>query len=359
MSDLILYLVMAAIGFFIGSKNRDKKDKLGWTGKVQTVAITLLVVAMGSRMGANDEVIANLSSIGLYAFIITIVVIAFCILGINIVRKLMGINEKGVMVGRGAKAGANAGATAGATNSSSAAHADSSEAASTAGAGNAGSAEALTNPDEIKGHGIDKMTIIIVIAVFLGMAFGYFCVDKVFSSFETFDHMAGLGINIGLCVLLGFVGLDLGLDETVGPNFRKVGARVLIFPIVTAICSLIAVLVCGIFMKGLSIREMLAIGAGFGWYSLAPGIIMEKGYVTASAISFMHNVMRELFSILLIPTVAKHIGYIETTGMPGAAAMDVCLPIVEKATSSNIAIYSFVSGLFLSAAVPILVPIIV
>ena len=110
---------------------------------------------------------------------------------------------------------------------------------------------------------------------------------------------------------------------------------------------------------GLSLKEALAVGAGFGWYTLAPGIIMEAGYITASAISFLHNVMRELFSILFIPLVAQKIGYIETTGMPGAAAMDVCLPIVEKATRSDIAVYSFVSGVILSILVPVLVPVII
>ena len=39
--------------------------------------------------------------------------------------------------------------------------------------------------------------------------------------------------------------------------------------------------------------------------------------------------------------------------------MDVCLPIVERATSSNTAVYSFVSGVVLSTAVPILVPLII
>ena len=66
MSDLILYLIMAAVGYFVGSRFRNKKEKLAWTGKIQTVAIILLVFTMGTRMGANDEVIKNLGPIGLY-----------------------------------------------------------------------------------------------------------------------------------------------------------------------------------------------------------------------------------------------------------------------------------------------------
>ena len=88
-------------------------------------------------------------------------------------------------------------------------------------------------------------------------------------------------------------------------------------------------------------------------------VILDAGYATASAVSFLHNVLRELLAIILIPTIADHVGYAETVALPGAAAMDVCLPIVERATNSNVAVYSFVSGVVLSFAVPILVPLIV
>ena len=101
------------------------------------------------------------------------------------------------------------------------------------------------------------------------------------------------------------------------------------------------------------------IASGFGWYSLAPGIIMDAGYITASAISFLHNVLREMAAILFIPFVAKGVGYIETTGLPGAAAMDVCLPVLEKSTKPEVAIYGFISGVILSFLVPILVPLII
>ena len=76
-----------------------------------------------------------------------------------------------------------------------------------------------------------------------------------------------------------------------------------------------------------------------------------------SAISFMHNVIREVIGILLIPVCARHLGYIECYCLPGASSMDVCLPLVEKATDSSIAVYSFVNGVVLSAAVPVLVSI--
>ena len=210
-----------------------------------------------------------------------------------------------------------------------------------------------------KKSGLNLMTVMIVIAVAVGMLIGYFVIRRVFAgNMESFENMAGLGIKIGLCLLLIFVGIDLGLDGTVIENFKRVGIRILAFPAVVVIGTLLGAGISGTLM-GLNLKESLAVGAGFGWYTLAPGIIMEAGYITASAVAFLHNVMRELFSILFIPMVAQKIGYVETTGMPGAAAMDVCLPIVEKSTRSDIAVYSFVSGVILSILVPVLVPVII
>ena len=73
----------------------------------------------------------------------------------------------------------------------------------------------------------------------------------------------------------------------------------------------------------------------------------------------MSNVMREIFSIIAIPFVAKYIGYVECASLPGAAAMDTVLPVVVGATHERVTIYSFTSGVILSLAVPILVPAIV
>ena len=72
---------------------------------------------------------------------------------------------------------------------------------------------------------------------------------------------------------------------------------------------------------GFSLREAMAVGAGFGWYSLAPGIIMDAGLIEASAVSFLHNVLREIISILFLPFVAEKIGCLH-----GRIAGDGCLP---------------------------------
>ena len=338
MGDLILYLGITLVGYILGSRLRSVRQNLGWTGKVQLVALVILVLLMGMRMGSNEEVTANISTIGVSAFLMTVVIMSFSVAAIWLARHVMKIDRYGRL-----QDGADAVETENVPEQTMKKTREESP--------------AETAEEEKKGG--NSTTIAILVSVVIGMVFGFFVIRRAFAgNMDTFDSLAGLGIKIGLCLLLIFVGMDLGLEGTVIDNFRKVGLRILVFPAAVIVGTLGGALLCSLFMD-LSVKECLAVGAGFGWYTLAPGIIMENGYVTASAVSFLHNVMRELFSIVLIPAVAKKVGYIETTGMPGAAAMDVCLPIVEKSTRSDIAVYSFVSGVILSILVPILVPAII
>jgi hypothetical protein len=160
MRDLIIYVILAAIGYFIGSKLRHKKEKLAWTGKFQTVAIVLLVLTMGSRMGANDEVIENLGSIGVYSLVVTVVILVFSIIAVFLARKVLRIDRHGLLIS-----------------------ADKSK--------DAVNKEKNSNVD---GGKIDKMTLIIIASVILGLICGYALVDKVFDSYDTFNTMAGHAI---------------------------------------------------------------------------------------------------------------------------------------------------------------------
>lgn len=344
MADLALYLGVTIIGYSFGSKLRSKRDSLLWTGKVQTVAITLLVLCMGARMGANKEITENLSTIGISAFLITVVIMLFSTAAIYIVRKLLGIDRYG-RVSQGEK-------TDDRQVFDSPAQMENTDAADL-------KEQVHAIEKEEEKQNVNMMTIVILISVIIGMLTGYFVIREMFAgNMEVFESAAGLGIKLGLCLLLIFVGIDLGIEGSVISNFKAVGLRIFAIPAAVVAGTLAAAFVMSFFLD-LTMRESLAIGAGFGWYTLAPGIIMEAGHMTASAVCFLHNVMRELFAIVLIPFVAKKIGYVETVGLPGSAAMDVCLPIVEKATRSDIAVYSFISGAILSILVPILVPVII
>lgn len=339
MADLALYLGHAVLGYIVGYFVREKKDKLEWRSKVSTIAIIVMVFSMGMRMGANDEVIDNLSSIGLYSLLITVIIFTFSLTATSLTRRALGLDSLGYLRKKGQNNG------------------KSSVTSSEISDKNQMITESEIDSAEEKEKKLDSMTIMVIMAVLLGGIIAYFLSQGTISDFEKFDHIMGLMITIGLCILLLFVGIDMGLEGTVFAQIKTVGFRVLVIPVAVIGGSLLGAVVCGIILP-LSMKEALAIGSGLGWYSLAPGIIIDHGFVVASAISFLHNIMREVLSFVLIPVVAKKIGYIETVALPGAAAMDVCLPIVERQTRSDIAIFSFVSGLVASFVVPVLVPLV-
>lgn len=305
---------------------RKFKEKMEWLGPAQTVTVLCLVLTMGLRLGANDEVVNNLDSYGLYALVITIFTIVFSIVSVAVARRAMGIDQYGLMKNERVDLEMEE------------------------------ELEVIEEEvaEEEKG-GFDRMTLWILLAVALGLALGYFLVRPQFN-YENFERGAGLAITIELLILLVFVGLDLGLAGDVISNIKSVGVRVLVIPLVIEVGTLVGAAICGLFLP-ISLRESLAIGAGFGWYSLGAGLLMDAGLMTAGAISFMHNVMRELVSIIITPTVAKKIGFVEAVAAPGATGMDVCLPIITRSTSGNIAVYSFVSGFIISMSVPLVVPL--
>lgn len=196
------------------------------------------------------------------------------------------------------------------------------------------------------------MTKLVIACVTLGMFSGYFFIPDYFIT-----EISGPLLIIGVSVLLFFAGLGLGKSGTVVEKFKKVGIRILVFPIASIIGCLLFVAIGSIFLP-MTVRESMAVASGFGWYTLAP-IILSDYSAELSAISFLHNIMREMLGIVLIPIIANRVGYIEACSLPGAAAMDVCLPVVEKATNSDTAVYAFVMGVFLTVAIPILVPLII
>lgn len=321
MNVLILYLGLTVVGYFVGAFLEKKNIVLKGTGVIQTLCIMLLVFTMGSRIGADDEIVKSLGTIGLTAFIMTLIILASSVAAVLVVRKILGFNKTGDMIKR----------------------CESAEVSQEVSSTNI----TMTNDDADDEKSGSKMTLYIVLSVAAGIIMGYLILP------DAFIDISGILIVVGLCVLLFFVGMDIGREGTIIENFKQAGWRIMIFPFVIIIGTLIGSVIGAIILP-VSVKDALCVGSGLGWYSLAPAMLAEYS-TEISAISFMHNVMRELFAILLIPFVAKRVGYIETVALPGAAAMDVCLPIVEKATKSDIAVYSFISGVVASIAVPILV----
>ena len=344
MDVLILYLSLCVLGYFLGAYLKKRNIVLKGASVLQTIALVALVFVMGARIGSEDEIVRSLDTIGLKALVITLFILAGTVLTAFVVRKLLGFDKYGNL--KKAKAAKGTDEAAKITDED-AKGTDVVNAEVCVGSCKAqGEGEILDQPAE-EAKSDKTMLLTIFIPVTLGILSGFLFLP------DWFIAASGTIIVVGLSILLFFVGIDLGTEGTIVQNFKTAGWRVILFPFVMIIGTYIGSVVAG-FVIGISAKDALCVASGFGWYTLAPAMLAEYS-IEVSAISFMHNVMRELIGLLLLPIVAKRIGHIESTGLVGAGSMDVCLPIIVRTTSGNMAVYAFIIGVVLSTSVPIMV----
>ncbi len=194
------------------------------------------------------------------------------------------------------------------------------------------------------------MSKTIILSVTAGILAGYFFVP------DSLVFLCEYLIKGGLCIILFLVGLDMGRQDNVWKEIKKVGFRVLAFPVAIIVGTLTFGALAS-FLLPMTMQETIAVSAGLGWYSLAPMMLAEYS-PALGATAFLSNVFREIAGIIFASLVAQKIGFIETIAAPGSCAMDTCLPAVISATNDRIAIYSIVSGVIVSISIPFLIQII-
>ena len=194
------------------------------------------------------------------------------------------------------------------------------------------------------------MTLRILLAVIFGALTGMFILPQGVLAYTD------LIIDIGLMLLLFFVGIDIGLNRSVFGKIKAIGFRILYIPLAIIIGSIAGSAVAGIVL-GMPFNEAGAIGAGLGWYTLS-SILVATYSSQLSAMAFIANVTRELIAFIIIPTVAKKLGFLEAIAPAGATAMDTGLPIVSRSTDPETAIIAFLTGVICTSSVPVLVPLI-
>lgn len=312
LQSLGVYILMVVLGALIGSRPSVRNRPLEWVSRLQFMALMVLILSLGVQLGANEEVISSLGTIGLSALVLTLLALGGSLLLATLLRRyVMKLDCFGLPVGE------------------------------------QGEGEVQTE----QGKADNSLTKWIVATVAAGMLAGYFLLP------ESVVAACGTAIDLGLYLLLFLVGLDMGKQGNILSDIRAAGGKVLLVPVAVVAGTLLGALAGGILLP-VGMKDAVAATAGYGWYSLAPTLLAPCS-LTVSAVAFLSNVMREIFSILAIPFVAKYVGYVECAALPGAAAMDTVLPVVVGATHERITLYSFTSGVVLSLLVPILVPAIV
>lgn len=164
-------------------------------------------------------------------------------------------------------------------------------------------------------------------------------------------------MSYALMLLLFSVGIEVGTNKTVFRKIREYNVRILVIPFGVAAGSIAGGMLLGLAL-GIPLNEAGAVSSGFGFYSVSAVILRELGGSQLGTVAFMTNMLRELMAFLIIPIVAKYCGRYAAVAPSGATAMDTTLPAIAKATDNETALMAVISGVVLTALVPVLVPLI-
>ena len=160
-----------------------------------------------------------------------------------------------------------------------------------------------------------------------------------------------------LYVLIFLVGICVGGDTRALRNILRLKARGLAVPLVAGLGSLLGAGALALGLEAVSFREGCAVGAGFGYYSLASVLASQLGGAQLGGITLLANILREVLTISLTPLMARSMGNLAPIACGGATTMDTTLAVIHRQVGSSYAVIAVINGLVLSLLVPVLIPL--
>lgn len=158
-----------------------------------------------------------------------------------------------------------------------------------------------------------------------------------------------------LYLLLFLVGVETGSNAGVWRFARSQNLRMFLAPVSALIGTLLGVGAFSHFAFGVSLRESLAVGSGFGYYSLASVLTAQISGPTLGVVALLSNIMREMATLLTAPLLARYFGKLAPIASGGATAMDTTLATITKSVGAEFAVISVFSGIVLTVLAPVLI----
>lgn len=195
-----------------------------------------------------------------------------------------------------------------------------------------------------------KSSIVIVVFFVLGVLFGFF---------DIIPHLI-IDNNISfyiLCCLMFCVGLALGNDSNTLKRFSRLSPKFYLLPVATIVGTLSGCAIISLLLPYRTVFDVLAVGSGFGYYSLSSIFITEYKGAELGVIALLSNIVREVMALLLAPFLVKYFSKLAPISVGGATTMDTTLPVIMQFSGKEYAIISVFHGFVLDLSVPVLVTI--
>jgi uncharacterized membrane protein YbjE (DUF340 family) len=193
-----------------------------------------------------------------------------------------------------------------------------------------------------------KGSIIIVAFFILGILFGLYNIVPFNVAESNISYYA-------LCGLMFCVGISIGNDSETLKNLKSLNPRLAFLPVMTILGTLAGSAVVSLLLPERSVTDCLAVGSGFGYYSLSSIFItMYKG-AELGTVALLSNICREILTLLAAPLLVAWFGSLAPISAGGATTMDTTLPIITKASGQQFVILSIFHGFIVDFSVPFLV----
>lgn len=158
-----------------------------------------------------------------------------------------------------------------------------------------------------------------------------------------------------LCALMFSVGISIGNDPQTLKNFRALNPRLVLLPVMTILGTLAGSAVVSLVLGHRSLTDCLAVGSGFGYYSLSSIFITEYRGPELGTVALLANISREILTLLAAPLLVRWFGNLAPISAGGATTMDTTLPIITRTAGQQFVVVSIFHGFIVDFSVPFLV----
>lgn len=158
-----------------------------------------------------------------------------------------------------------------------------------------------------------------------------------------------------LYLLMFLVGISIGSDKNAIKTIFSQNWRVILVPLATIVGTLLGCILITPLLSGFKISDSLAVGSGFGYYSLSSIFISQYRGAELGTIALTSNIMREMITLVLAPILVAYWGKLAPISAGGATSMDTTLGVITKYSGKEFIPIAIFHGIVLDFSVPFLV----
>ena len=161
--------------------------------------------------------------------------------------------------------------------------------------------------------------------------------------------------SYALYLLMFLVGASIGADNKLREIFQRLRFDVLLVPLATIVGTLVGSALISVALTDVSLTDCLAVGSGFGYYSLSSVFITQYKGAEMGTIALTANIIREILTLLAAPLMVRYFGRLAPICAGGATTMDTTLPIITRYSGKDLVFVAIIHGFVVDFTVPFFV----